>query len=240
MLKNIFLALCSLWLTIFSFSQSQHKGGIARPKLVIGLVVDQMRWDYLYRYYDLYSTKGFKRLLNEGFSCENTLIPYLPTYTAPGHVCIYTGSVPAIHGIVGNNWFERSINKTIYCTDDSAASTIGSNSTAGKMSPANLWTTTITDELRLSNNFKSKVIGIAVKDRAAILPAGHNANAVYWFDIKEGKWISSSYYMAQLPDWLNKFNEKHLPDIYMSKDWNTLLPLSKYDLSTADNKECPV
>jgi predicted AlkP superfamily pyrophosphatase or phosphodiesterase len=237
MLKNIFLALCSLWLTIFSFSQSQHKGGIARPKLVIGLVVDQMRWDYLYRYYDLYSANGFKRLLNEGFSCENTLIPYLPTYTAPGHACIYTGSVPAIHGIVGNNWFERSINKTIYCTDDSAASTIGSNSTAGKMSPANLWTTTITDELRLSNNFKSKVIGIALKDRAAILPAGHNANAAYWFDIKEGKWISSSYYMAQLPDWLNKFNEKHLPDIYMSKDWNTLLPLSKYDLSTADNKE---
>src|ERR1035437_3678051 len=128
MLKNIFLALCSLWLTIFSFSQSQHKGGIARPKLVIGLVIDQMRWDYLYRYYDLYSENGFKRLLNKGFSCENTFLPYVPTYTGPGHTCIYTGSVPAIHGIIANDWYDETTGKDVYCTDDSTVSTVGSNS----------------------------------------------------------------------------------------------------------------
>ena len=235
MIKKIFLSLFGLCLTGFSFSQSQTKA-IAQPKLVIGLVIDQMRWDYLYRYNDLYSTNGFKRLLKEGFSCENTLIPYVPTYTAPGHTCIYTGSVPAIHGIIGNNWFDKNGDKTIYCTDDSTVSPVGSISLAGKMSPRKLLTTTITDELRLSNNFKSKVIGISLKDRASILPAGHSANAAYWFDTKTGDWITSSYYMNQLPGWMNKFNQRRLPDSYMSKDWTTLLPQSKYELSTVDNK----
>ncbi|HEV8079732.1 MAG TPA: alkaline phosphatase PafA [Chitinophagaceae bacterium] len=237
MCKKYFLLISVVFLAYFSFSQTQNKTTIARPKLVIGLVVDQMRWDFLYRYYDLYSTNGFKRLLSQGFSCENTMIPYVPTYTAPGHTSIYTGSVPAIHGIAGNNWYEKNINKLVYCTDDSTVSGVGSNSIAGKMSPRNLFTTTIADELRLSNNFKSKVIGIALKDRGAILPAGHTANAAYWFDPKGGKWITSSYYMNALPEWLNKFNDKRLPDSYMSKDWNTLLPISKYDLSTNDDKD---
>ncbi|MCW3094125.1 MAG: nucleotide pyrophosphatase [Ferruginibacter sp.] len=204
------------------------------PKLVVGIVIDQMRWDYLYRFSGLYGAEGFKRMLNQGFSCENTQIPYMPTYTAPGHTCVYTGSVPAIHGIVGNNWFDRTINANVYCTDDSTVTTVGSSSDAGKMSPQNMWTTTITDELRLSNNFKSKVIGIALKDRGAILPAGHSANAAYWYD--NGKWITSSYYMNQLPGWVNQVNAKDLPSVYMSKDWNTLLPIDKYDLSTADDK----
>ena len=207
---------------------------VARPKLVVGLVVDQMRWDYLYRYSDLYGNGGFKRLLKEGFSSENNFIPYMPTYTAVGHSCIYTGSVPAITGIVGNNWYDKAANKNVYCTDDSTVSTVGNNGKAGKMSPANMWTTTITDELRLSNNFKSKVIGIALKDRGSILPAGHSANAAYWYD--GGKWISSTHYMDALPGWVNKFNDKDVAGAYMKTDWNTLLPIEKYDLSTADDK----
>ena len=207
---------------------------VARPKLVVGLVVDQMRWDYLYRYSDLYGSGGFKRLLKEGFSSENNFIPYMPTYTAVGHSCIYTGSVPAITGIVGNNWYDKAANKNVYCTDDSTVSTVGNNGKAGKMSPANMWTTTITDELRLSNNFKSKVIGIALKDRGSILPAGHSANAAYWYD--GGKWISSTHYMNALPGWVNKFNDKDVAGAYMKTDWNTLLPIEKYDLSTADDK----
>jgi predicted AlkP superfamily pyrophosphatase or phosphodiesterase len=207
-----------------------------QPKLVIGLVIDQMRWDYMYRYKDLYSANGFKRLLNEGFSCENTMIHYTPTYTAPGHTCVYTGSVPAIHGIISNAWFNNKTKKYVYCTDDDTAKTVGSISVAGKMSPANLWTTTITDELRLSNNFKSKVIGIALKDRGAILPAGHSANAAYWYDGTVGKWITSNHYMTALPKWADQFNNKDLPGQYMSKDWNTLLPITKYDQSTADDK----
>ncbi|MES2894189.1 MAG: alkaline phosphatase PafA [Bacteroidota bacterium] len=208
----------------------------AKPKLVVGIVVDQMRWDYLYRFYDLYGNAGFKRMLNQGFSCENALIPYMPTYTAAGHACVYTGSVPAIHGIMGNNWYDKVGKRSVYCTEDSSVSTVGTTGDAGKMSPLNMWTTTVTDELRLSNNFKSKVIGIAIKDRGSILPAGHSANAAYWYEGKTGKWITSSYYMKALPEWVNKFNAKDLVSDYMKTDWNTLLPISKYDLSSADDK----
>lgn len=158
----------------------------------------------------------------------------MPTYTAVGHTCVYTGSIPAYTGIIGNNWYDKATRANIYCTDDSTVTTVGSSSKAGKMSPDNLWVTTVTDELRLSNNFRSKVIGIALKDRGAILPAGHTANAAYWYDA--GKWISSSFYMDALPVWVNQFNAKDAAGTYMSQDWNTLLPMSKYDLSTADDK----
>ena len=216
-------------------SQSQGDYTIPRPKLIIGLVIDQMRWDYLYRFNELYGSDGFNRLLKQGFSCENTMVPYVPTYTAPGHSCIYTGSVPAIHGIVGNNWFDTRTGKNVYCTDDSLVRTVGSSTEWGRMSPRNLWTTTITDELRFSNNFKSKVIGIALKDRASILPAGHSANAAYWYDDKAGNWITSSYYMSDLPAWLTGLNSKHFPDEAMMKDWNTVLPVEKYSQSAGDD-----
>ena len=216
--------------------KTKSSPAVSRPKLVVGLVIDQMRWDYLYRYSNMYSANGFKRLLSQGYSFENTLIPYTPTYTAAGHACVYTGSVPAINGIMGNNWFDKRTNTNVYCTDDSTVTAVGSNSRAGKMSPDNLWASTITDELRLSNNFQSKVIGIALKDRGAILPAGHSANAAYWYDDAAGKFITSSHYMKELPVWVNSFNNKDLPSVYMSKDWNTLLPIEKYILSTTDNK----
>lgn len=216
--------------------KQSEKQSPTKPKLVIGIVIDQMRWDYLTRFSQLYGAGGFKRLTGQGFSCNNTFIPYTPTYTAPGHTCIYTGSVPAIHGIVGNNWYDKSTNANVYCTDDSTVTTVGNLSIAGKMSPQNLWTTTITDELRLSNNFKSKVIGIALKDRGAILPAGHSANAAYWYDDKGGKWISSTYYMNNLPSWVKDFNAKDNAGKYMSTDWTTLLPIDKYDLSTPDEE----
>lgn len=225
--RKLLVFLISLLFSLSGFSQ------IARPKLVVGLVIDQMRWDYLYRYTDLYGEYGFKRLLKQGFTAENNFIPYMPTYTAPGHTCIYTGSVPAIHGIVGNNWYDKATGKNVYCTEDSTVNTVGNIGKAGKMSPNNLWVTTITDELRINTNFKSKVIGIALKDRGAILPAGHSANAAYWYDM--GKWITSSHYMENLPEWVTAFNNKFLPAKYMSKDWSTFLPIENYDLSTADN-----
>ena len=137
-----------------AYSQNKKTSALPRPKLVVGLVIDQMRWDYLYRYYERYSNKGFKRLLNEGFSCENTYIPYIPTYTAIGHSTIYTGSVPAIHGIAGNDWVEQSTGRIDYCTEDTTVMTVGSTSKAGRMSPRNLLATTITDELKLATNFR--------------------------------------------------------------------------------------
>lgn len=210
---------------------------VKRPKLVVGIIVDQMRWDFLYRYTNRYGANGFNRLLSKGFSCENTYIPYTPAYTAAGHTCIYTGSVPQIHGIIGNNWYDRDQKKTVYCTDDSDMKTVGSDSKAGLMSPKNMWTTTITDELKLATNGRSKVIGIAIKDRGAILPAGHSANAAYWFDNASGGWISSSYYMNDLPQWVKDFNNKRIPDTYLAQGWGTLGHPDGYSYnSTEDDK----
>jgi predicted AlkP superfamily pyrophosphatase or phosphodiesterase len=218
---------------LFFLTHNLH-AQISRPKLVVGLIIDQMRWDYLYHFNSLYTANGFKRILKEGFTAENTFLPYTPTYTAVGHTCVYTGSVPAVTGIVGNNWFDKTTGKNVYCTDDSTVNTVGTKSKAGKMSPANMWVTTVADELRLSNNFKSKVIGIALKDRGAILPAGHSANAAYWYDA--GKWITSSFYMNDLPAWVKQYNDKDLPGVYMKQDWKTMLPINKYDVSTEDDK----
>lgn len=208
---------------------------LPRPKLVVGLVVDQMRWDYLYRYYDRYQTGGFKRLLNEGFTCENTNIDYIPTVTAAGHTCVYTGSVPAIHGIAGNDFIIQATGKSMYCTDDSTVRAVGNTSKAGQMSPRNLLVTTVTDELRLATNFRSKVIGIALKDRGGILPAGHTANAAYWFDDATGSWITSTYYMNDLPAWVKKFNDQKEPEKFLKQDWNPLYPINTYLQSTPDN-----
>lgn len=208
-----------------------------RPKLVVGLVVDQMRWDYLYRYYERYQNGGFKRMLNEGFSCENTNIDYLPTFTAIGHSTIYTGSVPAIHGIAGNDFIIQATGKTMYCAEDSTVLGLGTTSKAGQMSPRNLLASTITDELKLATNFRSKVIGIAIKDRGGILPAGHTADAAYWFEGSSGNWISSTYYMKELPTWLKNFNDQKNPEKYLKQDWNTLYPINTYLQSTADDNK---
>jgi len=210
---------------------------VARPKLVVGLVVDQMRWDYLYRYYNRYTNGGFKRLINEGFSVENTFIPYTPTYTACGHTCIYTGSVPAVHGIIGNDWYDPETKKNMYCTEDSTVSTVGSTpSSEGNMSPKNMLTTTITDELRLATNFRGKVIGISLKDRGSILPAGHAANAAYWYQGSTGNWITSTYYMKEVPTWIADYNKLKLANKFYTKNWETLYPINTYVNSTADEK----
>lgn len=209
---------------------------VQRPKLVVGIVVDQMRWDYLYRFYDRFGAGGFRRLLGDGFSCENTMINYLPSYTAVGHSTIFTGSVPALDGIAGNDWTEQLTGKMMYCTADSTVMGVGNASAVdGKMSPRNLLVTTITDELRLATNFQSKVVGVSLKDRASILPAGHLGNAAFWLDDATGNFITSTYYMQQLPDWVTAFNNKRRVDALIEKGWSPLYPLSTYVQSAADS-----
>jgi len=214
-----------------SFSQNK------KPKLVVGLVIDQMRWDYLYRYSNLYGAGGFKRLLKEGFTAENTFIPYIPTVTGAGHTSIYTGSVPAINGIVANDWVDRETGVLMYCAKDTTVMPVGTESLwEGQMSPRNMLTNTIGDELKLATNFRSKVIGIALKDRGGILAAGHTANAAYWFDDWTGKWITSTYYTNKLPAWVQQYNSRRVPDSLMKNDWTLLYDKSKYIQSTDDDK----
>lgn len=206
------------------------------PKLVVCIVVDQMTYEFIPRYWEKYSDAGFKKLINNGFFCKNAKYIHFPNYTAVGHSSIYTGSVPSINGIAGNDWYDRDKRKLVYCADDDACRTVGSFSNEGKMSPSSLMTSTITDQLMLSNNSKSKVIGVALKDRGAIFPAGHLGKA-YWYDEKSKRWITSSYYMNELPEWVEEFNNKNLPDFYLSKVWNTMLPISEYTESTEDDNE---
>ena len=215
---------------------TQYNDGVERPKLVVGIVVDQMRWDFLYKYQAKYGNGGFKRLLNEGYSFNNVMIDYIPTVTALGHTSIYTGSVPSIHGIAGNDWTDKETGKNVYCTTDETVNAVGTEAKKiGQHSPRNLWSTTITDQLGIATNFRSKVVGVSLKDRASILPAGHNPTAAFWFDETTGNFITSDYYLKELPQWLNEFNKEENGKKLVANGWKTLLPISEYFESTEDN-----
>jgi len=207
---------------------------IARPKLVVGIVVDQMRYDYLWRYYNQYGTGGFRELLANGRLFSDAHFGYFPTYTGPGHACIYTGTTPATNGIVGNNWFDARADSSVYVTDDGREHGIGMGK-GGAMSPRNLLAPTLTDELKMTTQGRSKVIALALKDRGAILPGGHRANAAYWYDGATGHWATSSYYMAQLPAWVQAFNAQEKAVAYQKQTWARLLPAANYTASSADS-----
>lgn len=234
-MKNLLLCICFIFNVCCLYAQSSQKA--LRPKLVVGVVIDQMRWDYLYKYYDRYSDNGFKKLMDDGFNCQNTMINYLPSFTGPGHASVYTGSVPAIHGIVANDWVNHKTHSFIYCTEDKNVAVVAGSTKAGKMSPQNMFTTTITDELKIATQRKAKVFGIGLKDRGSILPAGHSADAAFWFDDSTGNFITSSYYMSELPEWMVTFNNKRYADSIMHTQWTTLYPISSYHNSTVDNTE---
>ncbi len=203
--------------------------------IIVGLVIDQMRYDYIYRYWSKFGNDGFKRLVSEGFVFSNTNYNYVPTYTAPGHACIYTGTTPSVNGMISNEWYDRATRKSQYCVNDTTVMPLGTTSISGKMSPRNLLSTTVTDELRLATNMQSKVIGIALKDRGAILPAGQSANAAYWHDPYSNNWVTSTYYMSSLPQWVLDFNKRKLVDSLLSYKWTTLLPINQYTESTPDD-----
>lgn len=200
---NKFLVVLMAVVTISAMAQ------VDRPKLVVGIVVDQMRWDYLYTY--SWGDKGFNTLLNEGYRCNNTIIDYVPTVTAAGHASIYSGTTPAFHGIAGNNFLLNGKNVTSV-QDDTERAVGGDAKTRGK-SPRNLITTTIADQLQLATDFKSRAVGVALKDRAAILPAGHHPVGAYWYDGNSKSFVSSTYYCDKLPKWVADFNKLHRDEL---------------------------
>ena len=221
-----------LFLAVINMSCIQAQ---ERPKLVVGIVVDQMKMEYLYRFSNDFSGNGFKRLMNNGYTFHNMHYNYMPTYTAPGHASIYTGTTPSTHGIVANEWFNKAVGKDVYCTDDVSVKTIGiGTEKEGAMSQKNLFSTTITDELRMATNFKGKVIGLSIKDRGAILPAGHFANWAFWYS-KTGAFISSTFYGAALPNWVTEFNQEKRYMNYINKGWDLLKPIATYNESLPDD-----
>ncbi len=225
------------FLIVFVFSsilnaQSEQTEKSEKPKLVIGIVVDQMRYEYLHRFKNHYSENGFKKLMQQGFFAKNTHFSYVPTYTGPGHASVFTGTTPSNHGIISNNWYDKFENDDVYCVSDKSANSVGTESNAGKMSPHKMLTTSIADQNRLHNQFKGKTYGISIKDRGAILPAGHTANAAFWFTGgNEGKFITSDFYIEDLPQWVNKFNSNTKQYF---KTWKTYFPINDYIESGED------
>lgn len=225
---KIILFLSALSLISISFAQSQ------RPKLVVGIVIDQMRFTDLYRYYDFYSEDGFKKLMSEGSNFTFAHYNYELTSTGPGHASIYTGTTPFFHGIIGNDFYDRRNKRMLNCVQDDYSNGVGTTNSNGKKSPVNLLSSTITDELKLFTNKKSKVFSVSIKDRGAILPAGHMADGAFWYDNKIGRFITSDYYMKQLPEWVNNYNDKNFVGSFLSSDWKLLLDKSIYEINSPD------
>lgn len=240
MIKNIVFVLLLLALCLSCGNRNDEKskksGGASNnnPKLVVGIVVDQMRYDYLTRFENKYGDGGFKRMMEEGFNCKNNHFNYIPTYTGPGHTSVYTGTTPKYHGVISNYWYDKELKNTVYCAGDTTVRSVGTTQKSGQMSPHRMRTTTFTDENRLFTQLRGKTIGISIKDRGAILPAGHTANAAFWFQGgKEGNWISSTFYMDNLPKWVNDFNASDTAESYF-KVWNTLYEIDTYIESGSD------
>jgi len=230
--------LISLVFSIFSSCNLTPKASgldLDKPKLVVSIVVDQMRFDNLDKYKESYSNNGFNRLIREGFNLKNNHFNYVPTVTGPGHSSISTGSTPKTHGIVGNNWFNKNTQKDVYCTTDLNYENLGGNAYSAKMSPNNLLVNTLGDLNRIENDMNSKTISIAIKDRGSILMGGRKANAAYWFYGKDkGEWVSSKYYMEELPEWVDNFNNSDIVSTYI-REWKTLYDINSYKESRSDD-----
>ena len=205
------------------------------PKLVVGIMVDQMRQEFLFRFQSKFGNGGFNRLMADGFMLKNAHYDYSPTVTGPGHASVYTGTTPAIHGVIGNEWYDKDLKKSVNCVEDPQHSAVGGSGDNGDVSPWRMLSTTITDELKLFTQKRAKVVGISFKDRGAVLPAGHMPDGAYWYDSKSGQFITSTYYKTKLPEWLVKFNQQDLAGKYLSREWTTLMPISQYVESGPDN-----
>jgi len=224
-----------LFLSFFSCKNSSQLSSNNNPKLVVGVVVDQMRFEYLNRFKNKYSSQGFLRLINQGYSCNNHHFNYIPTITGPGHASIFSGTTPSVHGIIGNDWYDKIKQKTVYCTTDDKYHTIGAEAKYGKVAPTNLKVTTVADQNRIFTQMRGKTIGVSIKDRGAVFPSGHTANGAYWFEgLNEGKWVTSSYYRDKLPQWVTEFNASSNISNYL-KTWNTYYDINLYLESGPDN-----
>jgi predicted AlkP superfamily pyrophosphatase or phosphodiesterase len=205
------------------------------PKLLVGIMVDQMRPDYLTRFSPEFGPDGFNRLLREGFQCRNTHYNYIPTVTGPGHASVYTGTTPRYHGIVGNSWYDRRLRHDVYCTDDTTAQLVGTTTKGIGVSARNQLSTTLGDELKMTYGGRSKVLALSLKDRASALPAGHMADGAFWLDVNTGDFISSTFYMSKLPAWVTEFNAQKKADAYRQQTWSPLKPASAYCNSLPDS-----
>jgi predicted AlkP superfamily pyrophosphatase or phosphodiesterase len=201
----------------------------SRPRLVLLIAVDQFRYDYLERFGDLFAAGGIRRLLRDGASWAECNYDHVPTETAPGHATMLTGAWPSETGIIANDWFDRSEGKRVNNVQDDSAHALGGGAGEAAASPHNLLASTLGDELKLATNNRSRVVGVSVKNRAAILPAGRMADAAYWYSTQTGEFISSTYYFERLPLWVARFNSARPADKFFGAKWERLLPTAEYE-----------
>ncbi|MBT8218798.1 MAG: alkaline phosphatase family protein [Bacteroidia bacterium] len=234
-LQSVFVFFLVLFSSAVAFSQSE------RPKLVVVITIDQMRGDYLDRFKDKFGEDGFKRMLRDGFHYRNAHYSFMPTATGPGHSAIYSGAVPSVSGIIGNGWYSRELGKSINVVNGmDQYQTIGvpdSISGVGHAGPDNLLVTTIADELHMASQFRSKVVSVAIKDRAAIMGGGHTADGAFWFDAGHGRFVTSSFYAESLPNWVERFNTSGIIDRFNSNVWELSYPEEKYTVSREDDSQ---
>ncbi len=226
-----------LMLALLTSMQSKAQNVNEKPKLVVGIVVDQMKQEYLTRFYGNFGEDGFKRFVEEGFMARNGHYNYSSTNTGPGHASVYTGTTPAVHGIVNNSWYSRSLGRSVYCAEDTTVVAVGGTAKNGLISPMNLYSTTITDELKLYTQKQGKVIAMSIKDRGSALPGGHLSDGSYWYDSSTGEFMTSTYYMKDLPNWVKSFNSAQHVDKYLNMTWDTFLPIENYKISGPDNSQ---
>ncbi len=208
-----------------------------KPKLIVGVTVSGMMYDYLSVYWDKYGDDGFRRMATSGANCKNARFNYLITEPSVGYASIATGANPSEHGIVSDYWYNRLSNEIAYSLDDPEQTTIGGSYGTGAYSPISMHNRTLSDEIRIKSRFRSKSIGVAIDPQASILMAGHTATGAYWLDPIRASWVTSSYYMDSLPTWVNEFNEKNYRDLYLNRMWETLRPISEYTESMLDNND---
>ncbi|MEO8588040.1 MAG: alkaline phosphatase family protein [Flavobacteriales bacterium] len=225
-----------LLLGAFSFTSltlsAQHPAWTTPPKLVVGIVVDQMRVDYIYRYWDNFGDGGFRRLINQGAFLRDAHYTYVPTLTGPGHASIYTGSIPALHGIVANDRYDRSTRSLIYCVNDTNVRGVGGDM---RRSPVQLLATTLADEIERRTDRKGRTIGVALKDRSSILSIGRTADAAFWFNAVDGSFMTSTWYMPALPEWVKEFNARKLAEKYLDQTWAPFFPMERYHQALPDS-----
>jgi len=208
-----------------------------KPKLIVGITVSGMRYDYLSAYWDKFSDDGFKKMAGSGTYCKNARYDQLITESSVGHAIIGTGARPDAHGIVADYWYEPMLENIRYCISDETVHGLILADKNSNLSPSSMMSRTLTDELRIISQFRSKVIGVGMDPLAPILQSGHTANAAYWLDHERGTWTTSTYYLDSLPDWANEFNGKNYKDIYREKIWEPYYPIAEYTQSMADENE---
>jgi predicted AlkP superfamily pyrophosphatase or phosphodiesterase len=225
--RLIFISILSLHFSLVLSGQGPYLPP-EKPRLVIGIIVEQLRFDQIEKFRTRFSENGIRMLLNEGTYFQNASFQYMLTQSAPGHATISTGTEPSVHGITSDHWYLPLKNELIYCTSDQTVKPVGGSYESGLHSPVNLLSSTFSDELRMATNRKAKVFSVGLKENPVILSAGHGADGVYWFDNTTGTWMSSTYYLDTVASWINDFNAMKYPDTFLNNQWSLLKNHSDY------------